>query len=349
MLRILPLALLLIAPVVAADPKAAIEKDRVVVTGLASTKSLRVVVAEGSEAEIAARPPVSGEWAIHDGKAIFTPKYPLRPGTKYRVLGATAPLDVQTVAREPGKPTVLTHVYPTGPDLPENVFRFYLHFSRPMPRGDVYRHIRVLDDAGKPVVQPFLELDEELWNSDQTRLTLLVDPGRLKREVKPQIDLGPVFRAGKKYTLVVSGKWPDLDGRPLGNDLTRPIAIGPREADALDPKTWKLTPPAGERGPVAVAFPRVMDHAILLRSLTVIGPDGREVPGISEVTAAEKAWSFRPKAAWAAGEYKLRVDPILEDVCGNRVGRPFEVNVSGKLPPEDKAEVVDLSFRVAAR
>jgi hypothetical protein len=347
--RTLPLALLLIVPVAAADPKAAIEKDRVVVTGVSSAKGLSLVVAEGTEAEIAARPPVSGEWAAADGKAVFTPKYPLKPGTKYRVLGTAVALDVRTAAPEPGKPTVLTHVYPTGSDLPENVFRFYLHFSRPMPRGDVYRYVRVLDDAGKPVVQPFLELDDELWNPDQTRLTLLIDPGRLKREVKPQIDLGPVFRAGKKYTLVISGKWPDLDGRPLGDDVTRPLTIGPREADALDPKAWKFTPPAGERSSLALAFPRVMDHALLMRSLTVIGPDGREVPGSVEVTNAEKAWSFRPKAAWAAGEYKLRVDPVLEDVCGNRVGRPFEVDVSGKLPPEVKAEAVDLPFRVAAR
>ena len=77
------------------------------------------------------------------------------------------------------------------------MLRFYLEFDRPMPRGDVYKYVRLLNEKGDKVPLPFLEIDDELWNADQTRLTLLIDPGRIKKEVKPRIDLGPVFEAGR--------------------------------------------------------------------------------------------------------------------------------------------------------
>ena len=343
------LFLLFSVPLAAAEPKVSIEKDQVIVTGVASAKGLGVVVAEGTEADIAARPPVSGEWSAEKGRLVFTPKYPLKPGTKYRITGADGTLEVRTEAAGPGKPTAVTGVYPSGPELPANVLRFYVEFNRSMPRGDVYQYVRILDDAGKPVEQPFLEMDDELWNPDQTRLTLLIDPGRIKKEVKPRIDLGPVFRAGKKYTLVVRGAWPDLNGRPLGNDLVRNVTVTDPISDAVDPKAWKVSPPSDAKGPLTVAFNRPMDRALLERSLTVLGPDGTQVPGTAEIPAGEKAWTFRPKAGWTNGTYKLRVDPVLEDVCGNAVGRPFEVDLLKPAKPAPRPEPVDLPFRIAPR
>ena len=60
----------------------------------------------------------------------------------------------------------MTHVYPSRAMLPENLLRLYIHFSAPMSRGEAYRRIRLLDATGKPVDDPFLELDEELWSRD---------------------------------------------------------------------------------------------------------------------------------------------------------------------------------------
>ena len=57
-----------------------------------------------------------------------------------------------------------------------------------MQRGDIYRYIRLLDDEGIAVELPFLEIEQELWSRDGHRLMLLLDPGRVKRELKPRID-----------------------------------------------------------------------------------------------------------------------------------------------------------------
>lgn len=342
------LLLLIAGPLTAATPMADVADGKVVVSGLLSTKGLSLVVAEGTEAEIAARPAVTGEWVSADGRVVFTPKYPLRPGTRYRVLGGGDALEVRTPKKAAREPTAVTHVYPTATELPENVLRFYIEFSRPMPRGDVYRYVSLYTEAGKKDVQPFVELDNELWNPDQTRLTLLIDPGRIKKEVKPRIDLGPVFRQGTKYTLVVSGKWPTLDGTPLGEDLRKPITAVAPVAEAIDPKAWKVAMPADDAGPLSVSFDRRMDHPILLRALTVLGPDDKPVAGKAEATNDDRGWALRPSNKWAPGKYNLRVETILEDVCGNRIGRPFEVDLARPAPQEVK-DPVDLPFTVGRR
>jgi len=350
LLRTTPILLtLFFASAVAAGPSATVVDGKIVVTGVASPKALSVVVAEGTEADIAARPPIGGEWNAEDGKVVFTPKYPLKAGTKYRVIGASDRLEVSTPRAERGQPTVITHIYPSAAELPENVLRFYVEFNRPMPRGNVYKFVQVLDEKGKPDPLPFVELDNELWNTDQTRLTLLIDPGRIKKEVRPRIDLGPVFRQGKKYTLVVSGKWPTLDGGTLGKDLTKPITIAPPVADGIEPKSWKLSVPDAESAPLRVSFARTLDRVLLTRSLTVIGPDGEPVAGAAEPADSESAWKFEPARRWTPGNYVLRVNSSLEDVCGNAVGRPFEVDLSRPQRKETKATHVDLPFTVGRR
>jgi hypothetical protein len=340
---------LFFATTAAAAPAATVVDGKIVIIEVASPKGLSVIVAEGAEADIAARPPVAGEWKAEEGRVVFTPKYPLKPGTKYRVIGASDRLEVSTPRAERGKPTVVTHIYPSATELPENVLRFYIEFNQPMPRGDSYQYVRLLSEDGKADPLPFVELDRELWNPDQTRLTLLIDPGRIKKEVKPRIDLGPVFRQGRKYTLVVSGKWPTLDGGVLGKDISKAITATAPRAAGIEPKDWKISPPTDPESPLRVTFGYSLDYVILTRSLTVIGPDGQAVAGSGEPTDAEKAWRFQPKGRWSSGSYLLRVDTGLEDVSGNAVGRPFEVDLSRPSLKEIKASHVDVPFTVAGR
>ncbi|MBO0699781.1 MAG: hypothetical protein J2P46_15395, partial [Zavarzinella sp.] len=322
---------------------------KIIVSGVSSSKGLRVVVADGTEAEITARPPVSGEWTTTAGNAVFASKYPLNPGTKYRVLGAGDGLEVRVPRPQGGKPTAVTHIYPTAAELPENVLRFYIEFNRPMPRGEVYKHVRIENEKGQRIELPFLEIDDELWNPDQTRITLLIDPGRIKHEVKPRIDLGPVFVRGRKYTLVVSGQWPTLDGDPLGDDVRKSITVGPPVAEALDPKDWKISPPTGDRGTFRVSFGRPVDHPVMTRSLSVLGPDGKPVAGTAESADEDRAWTFTPTSRWAAGTHTLHADPVLEDVCGNRVGQPFEVDLLRGPRKDVKPAPVDIRFDTGQR
>jgi hypothetical protein len=140
------------------------------------SKLLRVYAGEESTNE---QPPVLGSVHVSDGQLIFKPRYPLRPGLAYRVavarelLGSDGangdlPADFERVVRmeagEPREATVITAIFPSGEVLPENLLKFYVHFSAPMAQGSVYRHVRLLDEEGREVDYPFVNVGQELWD-----------------------------------------------------------------------------------------------------------------------------------------------------------------------------------------
>src|SRR5262249_10500189 len=124
-------------------------------------------------------------------------------------------LEFATAEPPAAPPTEVARIYPTTDRLPENQLKFYIHFSAPMSRGEAYRRIHLLDADGIEMKDVFLELGEELWDPPMQRLTLLCDPARVKRGLRPREELGPVLEAGKDYSLVVDRQWRDANGHEL--------------------------------------------------------------------------------------------------------------------------------------
>ncbi len=245
------------------------------------------------------------------------------------------------------EPARVTHVYPSTDRLPENTLKFYVHFSAPMARGGVYRHLRLLDERGKAVDLPFLELDEELWDGSGKRLTVFCDPGRIKRGLKPREEDGPVLEEGKRYTLVVDADLKDANGNRLKQPFRKPFRVLPPDDTQPDPKTWKVQPPAaGSRGSLTVTFPKPLDHALLERLLWVADGHGRKLLGTLAIEAQETVWRFTPDAAWEAGRYELVADTRLEDLAGNSIARPFEVDVFRPVQHAVREETVKVPFEV---
>jgi hypothetical protein len=291
-------------------------------------------------------PVLAGACSADGTRLIFRPKYPLLPGKSYWVSFNLTAFDGSVPPREPYTatltmpapaatgPAAVTHVYPSGDALPENLLRFYVHFSTPMRQGEAFEHIRLLDAAGKPVERPFLELAEELWDDPGCRLTILLDPGRIKRGLVPHEEQGLALVAGNRYTLEIDAKWRDAAGRPLAQPVRKVFRVEAPERDPIDPKKWALHPPAADsREPLEVRFPKPLDHALLRRVVRVADAAGRPVAGEVAVDEQERRWRFTPAAPWAAGAYRLTVGPALEDRAGNRVGRPFDAEGPGEAPP----------------
>src|SRR5262249_9129673 len=139
--------------------------------------------------------------------------------------------------------TEVREIYPSADVLPENLLKFYLHFSAPMSRGHIYDHIHLLDEKGRAVELPFLEIDEELWNPAMTRLTLFIDPGRIKRGVTPLEEIGPSLQAGRQYTLQIDHDWKDGAGNSLKRDFRKVFKVAPPDREPPDPDTWKIRAP----------------------------------------------------------------------------------------------------------
>src|SRR5437016_8592780 len=184
-------------------------------------------------------PPLLGSYSIRGSELIFTPRYALQPGLTYR---ATLKLPrEEAISRRFTTPdadktptTFIEHVYPSASTLPENQLKFYIQFSAPMSRGDAYRCIHLLDDAGNPIPLAFLQLTEELWDREARRFTLFFDPGRIKTGVLPNVRLGLPIREGGRYTLVIDGEWHDSAGKPLKEAYRKVFNVGPAERSALD-------------------------------------------------------------------------------------------------------------------
>lgn len=303
-------------------------------------------------------PPVIGTYQVENGVLGFQPRYPLQPGLRYRAVfkpphptgGAATPITAVFKIPKPdiAPTTVVEHVYPSTDRLPENQLKFYLHFSAPMSRGKSYRHIKLLDEEGRPVELPFLELDQELWDIEGKRLTLLFDPGRVKRDLMPNREVGPPLREAHDYTLVIDHHWLDAEGNPLKADYRKAFHVAPPDRESPNLNTWRLTSPrGGTTESLTVEFPEPLDRALLFRLMDVVEPTGRFVDGVIAVDKQETRWRFTPAMPWKPGRYYLSVGTMLEDLAGNSIGRPFEVESSERAEERVIQQTQRLRFDVS--
>ena len=169
----------------------------------------RVVVAGGTNAELLARPPLAGTYTLTETGVRFEPQFALVPGRNTsrsaRPPERQAALASLRWPKPPPRPAGgVIAVYPSANRLPENTLRMYVHFSGPVARGNVYRHMKLVRDDGVEVRDPFLALEEELWSADGNRLTVLFHPGRVKRGLVPREEEGPILEDGRTYTFDIS-------------------------------------------------------------------------------------------------------------------------------------------------
>ena len=329
---------------------------RVEVTGLEKPSEprelLRVYALADSSSSEKDTPAMAGDYRYDAGVLTFRPQFPPAPGVTYRAVVRSGDRSVRSDYTPPAAPeapaAVVAQVYPTADELPENLLKFYVHFSAPMRRGHIYDHIRLLDGSGKVVELPFLEIDEELWDPEMKRLTLFIDPGRIKRGVEPLEDVGPALVAGKRFKLVIDAEWKDASGRPLGKSFEKSFTVAPPDRDPPDQESWKLSPPAaGAKAPLGVAFGEPMDQALALRMIRVVDRDGKEVAGTAGLEDREKRWTFTPDAAWRSGRYSLVVQTTIEDLAGNNIGKPFDVDLAEGAKRVETRKAVALAFQVA--
>ena len=307
----------------------------------------------------ASLPAMLGTYRVEGDAIRFEPQYPLVPGLSYQAIFRPAELPVSkgdrreltAVIRVPDRDltpaTVVTHVYPTADVLPENLLKFYVHFSAPMSRGHIYDHIRLLEEGGKQVELPFLEIDEELWDDKMTRLTIFIDPGRIKRGVLPLEDVGPALETGKRYSLVIDNAWKDGAGRPLKESFQKPFLVGPPDRKPPDPSQWNVQMPAsGTQNPLVVLFPEPMDNALTRRAIHVTDASGKTVAGKVELTDQERRWSFQPVGPWKRGQHQLVVQTTIEDLAGNNVGKQFDVDLFGGVQQRLTSSTVKLPLPI---
>ena len=269
-------------------------------------------------------PDMLGEVRLVDASLRFTPRFPWRPGLDYRAtlrLPGQPPeaLAFRVPEVEAEASTVVTRVFPAGESIPANLLRFYVEFSAPMAGQDALPFVELIDEAGQPIEQPFVETSP-LWDPGRTRLTLICHPGRIKRGLDLHDRLGPPLREGMRVALVVKAELEDAWGQPLAAAARREFRVVSADRESPNPATWKLhRPEPGSRDLLRVEFGETLDAQLVERMLSL-----RDVDGEGVASPDGSAWEFRPTLPWPDGRAELLVAGELEDLSGNRVDAPFE-------------------------
>ncbi len=283
-------------------------------------------------------PPVLGTVVTDGADVLFHPRFEVSKSIASRLVvnGKVFhfPAEKQTLERT----TIVEQVYPTAGEIPANQLKFYIQFSAPMLRGEAWEHLQLLDANGKVIDLAFLEIDLELWDRDQRRLTVLFDPGRIKRGVLPRDEIGAALEEGKFYTLVASANWRDDRRVSLKQEFRKTFKVTPEDRTAIDPAKWTIAAPkAATRDPLIIDFGESLDAALALRLITT------NVPGQAELGPAERQWRFVPDQPWPPGAVDILIDTALEDLAGNKVGRPFDVDTFDRITVRSGRGVVRLS------
>jgi hypothetical protein len=222
-------------------------------------------------------------------------------------------------------PEVPIRISPQAKVLPANTLRFYVHFPKPGEAHFDRDNLRLLDDEDGVVPDPFLVLSQELWSVDGRRLTVLMEPGRIKRGMGTDPSHEPAFVVGRAYSLVITA---------LGQTARHTFRVGDPVLEALDETRWRLVPPTvGSLDPAVAHFDRVMDSALCADEIGVLAPSGEVVQTRVSLAPDGTAARLIPSSPWLAGEHRLVVSERLEDVCGNRLGEALDHDLGAGGPP----------------
>lgn len=219
----------------------------------------------------------------------------------------------------------VTAIHPSTDCIPANLLRFYLTFNEPMARGDIDRSISIENSNGETIASPFLNIRAELWTADQTTITLLLDPGRIKRGVGPNVMGGAPLSAGKRYSLVVSAP---LRAAASGKEIEisrKDFCVSEAERRPLDLANWLVEGVrARTTDPLIVSFDRLMDYGSASGRIAIESNDGRPVAGSFRFGPDDRSIEFWPSLPWEASSYEIVADEALEDAAGNRLSASFD-------------------------
>lgn len=278
---------------------------------------------------------IQGKHTKEDNNLAFQPYFPFENGLRYIVRTKNANADDYSYhpfiigeKKTVDKAKVIS-IYPSASQLPENLLRFYIYFNTPMKEGQALKHIQLVHEQGNIDNHAFMAFKQELWSADGKRLTILFDPGRIKRGVSTNMLRGLALEETKQYSLSIANTWLDVYGQPLSERTRKKIEVTKAYRTKINIDQWLVNKPKGNsKEALTIHFDRIMDHALIQSMIQL--KDGAEnlVAGHWEILEEEKQIKFIPEKKWNSGKYKIVIDSRLEDVAGNNLKNLLDYNKS---------------------
>ena len=119
----------------------------------------------------------------------------------------------------------------------------------------------------------------------------------------------------------------------LGENVRFAFQVGPADHSMPMMEKWQITTPkSGTRAPLLVHFDEPLDPAMIASALQ-LWHEGKLWPLRVSVDQTGKVWKGMPCTTWTPGTYQLKADALLEDLAGNNLRHPFEVDATqGEKP-----------------
>ena len=275
---------------------------------------------------------ILGDWTITDDSIVFKPLIPLVRGFNYKILYREKVIGELNIPMPDAsmKPKVLG-IYPSTDTVPENLLKIYVEFSKPMTEGNALDYFKMISNDKDTLHQVFLDLQTELWNNDHTRLTIWLDPGRIKRDLIPNKELGNPLISGNHYRFVVDGGLVDGDGTALGEDYQKDFIVSTRDSIIPDTDNWNIhTPTVGTIEALKVNLKESLDYVLLNNAIRVLDEKRKPVEGKFQTSNKETELTFTPSSNWTKGNYYLEIESRLEDLAGNNLNHPFDRDITVK-------------------
>jgi len=292
--------------------------------------------------------PMIGKYRLRKDSLIFQPLFPFSFDLNYKVLlKGAAPFYFQRPKPKNKVPTFVKCIYPTLDTLPANLLKMYLSFSAPMSEGNAYENIHLLNAVGDTMVGSFLALRPELWNEDQTQLTIWFDPGRIKRDLGPNELLGAPLEKNQHYQLLINSNWPDKEGLPIQDSYQKHLVITAADRQQTATTNWTIKSPQQYTSKaLSIQFDEPLDFATAKKAFTILDAHQHIMEGDIQLSLNETQLHFTPRKKWRPGTYSIKVSAILEDLAGNNLNRLFDRDLDREEEKRAEAAFYYLKFVV---
>jgi len=271
--------------------------------------------------------PVLGDFESINGELIFKPLVPFTNGNVYEVYQNKMRMGefIINAKTEAPVPTI-TAIYPSLDTIPENLLKMYFVFSEPMQEVqsalDFIEVYNLTDDKPTTI---FLELENELWNTDHTELTLWLDPGRIKTDLIPNRTKGLPIESGKEYKITIGNAWKSAQNNNLDREYVKHVYVTARDSEKVTIDNWSIIiPTQGTRDRLILDVREPLDAMLALETINILDAQNNTIEGDFKLAKKEQQIWFTPINPWKSDSYNVSVRSVLEDLAGNNLNHLFD-------------------------
>lgn len=279
--------------------------------------------------EINTRKSITGNINTKGDRLTFSPLLPFQVGTSYTVVFNNTFYEFSIPLESNYKILSVKNLYPNSSELPSNLLKWYVEFSKPVNPTNIYDHIFLIDNkTQKKVDRALLPLETPLLSNDGKLLTLWIEPGRQKRDLGPNKRLGKVLEINESYTLIIDGNLKDTKGIPMKSDFRFTFKVSKADRTQPNINNWKFDLPKPKtKDALIIHLNDNLDYGSLTHNIKIYDNENNQVEGDFTIDSNNEKVMFRPFNKWKSISYVLKCNKLIEDVAGNNLERLFDRDV----------------------